>query len=32
MNEYFDALPTTVYEYTENGWREKVIGKSLSNE
>ena len=27
MNEYFDALPTNIFEYTEKGWREKVIGK-----
>jgi hypothetical protein len=32
MNEYFDALPTTVLEYTLNGWKEKVIDKSLNPE
>jgi SAM-dependent MidA family methyltransferase len=25
MNEFFDALPVTILEYTKIGWREKVL-------
>ena len=25
MNEFFDALPVNVLEYTQEGWREKVL-------
>ncbi len=32
MNEFFDALPTTILEYTEQGWKEKVIDKSINPE
>jgi SAM-dependent MidA family methyltransferase len=32
MNEFFDALPTTVLEYTEQGWREKVVAKGIDPE
>ena len=30
MNEYFDALPTTILKFTEKGWREQVIVKSAN--
>lgn len=25
MNQYFDALPTMILEFTKDGWREKVL-------
>jgi len=25
MNEFFDALPVTIIEYTASGWKEKVL-------
>ena len=32
MNEFFDALPVTILEYTEQGWREKVLRLSQNPE
>jgi hypothetical protein len=32
MNEFFDALPVTVLEYTPEGWREKVLRLSADPE
>lgn len=32
MNEFFDALPVTILEYTQNGWREKVLSVANNSE
>ncbi len=32
MNEFMDALPTTILRYTEAGWKEKVLVKSKNQE
>jgi SAM-dependent MidA family methyltransferase len=32
MNEFFDALPISIIEYTAQGWREKVLKLSQNPE